>query len=76
MSDLNNLENKIIKMESKLDVVLDKMIENKEEHTELKQMIKDGMAQKANIWVETAITRLNWLVIMAVAGGLITLVLK
>jgi len=72
----NNLENKIIKMESKLDVVLDKLVENKEEHSELKQMIKDGMAQKANIWVETAITRLNWLVIIAVFGGLITLVVK
>jgi translation initiation factor 2 gamma subunit (eIF-2gamma) len=75
MSD-NNLENKIIKMESKLDVVLDKLVENKEEHAEIKQMVKDGMAQKANIWVETAITRLNWLVIVAVAGGLITLVIK
>ena len=75
MSD-NSLENKIIKMESKLDVVLDKLVENKEEHADIKQIIKDMGAQKANIWVETAITRLNWLVIVAVVGGLIGLVIK
>jgi len=75
MSD-NSLENKIIKMESKLDVVLDKLVENKEEHAEIRQMIKDMGAQKANVWVETAITRLNWLVIVAVIGGLISLVMK
>ena len=72
----NTLENKIIKMESKIDVVLDKLVENKEEHAEIKNMVKEMGAQKANIWVETAITRLNWLVIIAVCGGLITLVIK
>jgi hypothetical protein len=72
----NNLENKIIKMESKIDVVLDKLVENKEEHADIRQLIKDMGASKANIWVETAITRLNWLVIIAVTGGLIALIIK
>ena len=76
MADLNNLENKIIKMESKIDMVLEKLADNKIAHDEMKAMVREMDSRKANVWVETAITRLNWLVIISVVGGLIAVVLK
>lgn len=46
--------------------------QNKEDHKE----IKDLFNTKANKWVEDAIVRLNWIVILTVVGAILTLIFK
>lgn len=80
----NNLENKIMKMEIKLDTMKESMdtfhTENKEQHIELSKLIEKIEAKKADKEVveeiRQDIRKVVWIVISFVIVALLTLLIK
>jgi len=74
MSDVNNLENKIIKMEAKIDNLCEKFDtyheDNKEQHKEMGVVIKELTEKKADKEtveeIRNDIRKVGWIVVGAV----------
>jgi hypothetical protein len=82
MADIEiiKLDKKVAVIEQKIDNLAEKIdnyqTDNKEDHKDVRDLIVDLDSKKAGKWVEDAMKRLNWVVILAVLGGILTVILK
>ncbi len=79
-NEIIKLDKKVAVIEQKIDNLSDKIADyqadNKEDHKAVRDLIVDLDSKKAGKWVEDAMRRLNWAVILAVVGGILTVILK
>jgi uncharacterized coiled-coil protein SlyX len=79
-TEIIKLDKKVAVIEQKIDNLSDKIADyqadNKEDHKAVRDLIIELDNKKAGVWVEDAMKRLNWVVILAVLGGILTIILK
>lgn len=79
-NSLNETSRDIALVKQKLDNVCVSMenfhLDNKEQYLRLVSLVEKISDEKANKWVEIAMTRLNWIIISAVVVALLYLVIK
>ena len=79
-NSINETAKDIIEVKTTLSVLGSSMeafhADQKDQHIKILEMMNKIDEKKADVWVERAMARLNWIVVSAVVGALVYLVLK